>query len=69
MEVYNMSTIIFILFIIMACFVLYINYSWSKHCEKVNDAWAKCCIEINEKWADAYNSIVKEKENESNNRA
>ena len=61
-----MSTISFIiLFIIMACFVLYINYSWSKHCEKVNDAWAKCCIEINEKWADAYNSVIKEKENES----
>ena len=55
----------FILFIIMTCFALYINYSWSKHCEKVNDAWAKCCIEINEKWADAYNSIIKEKENES----
>ena len=55
----------FILFIIMTCYALYINYSWSKHCEKVNDAWAKCCIEINEKWADAYNSVIKEKENES----
>ena len=50
----------FILFIIMTCFALYINYSWSKHCEKVNDAWAKCCIEINEKWADAYNNVIKE---------
>ena len=58
----------FILFIIMTCYALYINYSWSKHCEKVNDAWAKCCIEINEKWADAYNSIIKEVNNESNNR-
>ena len=55
----------FILFIIMTCYALYINYSWSKHCEKVNDAWAKCCIEINEKWADAYNSVIKEKNNES----
>ena len=55
----------FILFIIMTCYALYINYSWSKHCEKVNDAWAKCCIEINEKWADVYNSIIKEKNNES----
>ena len=56
-----MSTISFIiLFIIMTCYTLYINYSWSKHCEKVNDAWAKCCIEINNKWADAYNSIIKE---------
>ena len=54
----------FILFIIMTCFALYINYSWSKHCEKVNDAWAKCCIEINEKWADAYNSIIKEDKND-----
>ena len=54
----------FILFIIMTCCVLYINYSWSKHCEKVNDAWAKCCIEINEKWADVYNSIIKEDKND-----
>ena len=52
-------TINFILFIIMTCYALYINYSWSKHCEKVNDAWAKCCIEINEKWADAYNKLYK----------
>ena len=58
----------FILFIIMTCYALYINYSWSKHCEKVNDAWAKCCIELNNKWADAYNSVIKEKKNESNNR-
>ena len=57
-------TISFILFIIMTCFALYINYSWSKHCEKINDAWAKYCIEMNKRWADAYNSIIKEKENE-----
>ena len=55
----------FILFIIMACFALYINYSWRKYCEKINDAWAKYCIEMNKKWADAYNSIIKEKNNES----
>lgn len=60
-----MSTISFIiLFIIMSCFALYINYSWSKHCDKINDAWAKYCIEMNKKWADVYNSIIKEKENE-----
>ena len=58
-------TISFILFIIMTCYALYINYSWSKHCEKVNDAWAKCCIELNNKWIDAYNSVIKEKDNES----
>ena len=55
----------FILFIIMTCYALYINYSWSKHCDKINDAWAKYCIEMNKRWADAYNSIIKEKENES----
>ena len=55
-----MSTINFIFCIIMTCYALYINYSWSKHCDKINDAWAKCCIEINNKWADAYNSIIKE---------
>ena len=61
-----MSTIIFIiLFIIMTCYALYINYSWSKHCDKVNDAWAKCSIELNNKWIDAYNRIIKEKNNES----
>ena len=60
-----MSTIIFIiLFIIMTCYALYINYSWSKHCDKINDAWAKCCIELNNKWIDACNSIIKEKKNE-----
>lgn len=58
------TKISFILFIIMTCFALYINYSWSKHCEKINDAWAKYCIEMNKKWADAYNSVIKEKENE-----
>ena len=55
----------FILFIIMTCYALYINYSWSKHCDKINDAWAKYCIEMNKRWADVYNSIIKEKENES----
>ena len=54
----------FIFCIIMTCFALYINYSWSKHCDKINDAWAKYCIEMNKKWADVYNSIIKEKENE-----
>ena len=57
-------TISFILFIIMTCFALYINYSWSKHCDKINDAWAKYCIEMNKRWSDAYNRIIKEKENE-----
>ena len=59
----NISFII--LFIIMTCYALYINYSWSKHCDKINDAWAKYCIEMNKKWVDAYNSIIKEKNNES----
>ena len=54
-----------ILFIIMTCCALYINYSWSKHCEKINDEWAKKYCELNNKWADAYNSVIKEKENES----
>ena len=56
----------FILFIIMTCFALYINYSWSKHCDKINDAWAKYCIEMNKRWADAYNSVIKEKERKNN---
>ena len=61
-----MSTIIFIiLFIIMTCYALYINYSWSKYCDKINDEWAKRYIELNNKWTDIYNSIIKEKENES----
>ena len=55
----------FIFCIIMTCYALYINYSWSKHCDKINDTWAKYCIEMNKRWADAYNSIIKEKENES----
>ena len=54
-----------ILFIIMTCYALYINYSWSKHCEKMNDEWSKRYIELNNKWTYAYNSIIKEKENES----
>ena len=57
-------TISFIFCIIMTCYALYINYSWSKHCDKINDAWAKYCIEMNKKWADVYNSIIKEKDNE-----
>ena len=58
------TNISFILFIIMTCFALYINYSWSKHCDKINDAWAKYCIEMNKRWADAYNSIIKEDKND-----
>ena len=60
------TKISFILFIIiMTCYTLYINYSWSKYCDKINDAWAKYCIEMNKRWADAYNSVIKEKNNES----
>ena len=55
----------FIFCIIMTCYALYINYSWSKHCEKINDEWAKKYCELNNKWADAYNSVIKEKNNES----
>ena len=58
------TTISFILFIIMTCYALYINYSWSKHCDKINDAWAKYCIEMNKRWADAYNSVIKEKKDD-----
>lgn len=61
-------TISFIFFIIMTCCSIYINYSWSKYCDKINDEWAKKYCELNNKWADAYNSVIKEKENESNNR-
>ena len=57
-------TISFIFCIIMTCYALYINYSWSKHCDKINDAWAKYCIEINKKWADVYNNIIKEDKND-----
>ena len=57
-------TINFIFFIIMTCYALYINYSWSKHCEKINDEWAKRYIELNNKWTDAYNSIIKEDKND-----
>ena len=48
----------------MTCYALYINYSWSKHCEKINEEWAKHYIELNNKWTDTYNSIIKEKEND-----
>ena len=58
-------TISFILFIIMNCYVLYINYSWSKYCDEINDEWAKRYIEMNNKWTDVYNSIIKENDNES----
>ena len=54
----------FIFCIIMTCYALYINYSWSKHCDKINDAWAKYCIEMNKRWADAYNRIIKEDKND-----
>ena len=54
-------TISFIFFIIMTCYALYINYSWSKHCEKINEEWVKHYIELNNKWADAYNNIIKER--------
>ena len=59
-----MKMINFILFIVMACYALYINYSWSKYCEEMNDKWAKHCNEINKNWADVYNRIIKEKEND-----
>ena len=56
-------TISFILFIIMTCYSLYINYSWSKYCDKINDEWAKRYIELNNKWTDVYNNIIKENKN------
>ena len=48
-----MIMINFILFIIMSCCALYINHSWSKYCEEIND-----------KWADICRSIIKEDNNE-----
>ena len=46
----------------MTCYALYINYSWSKYCDKINDEWAKKYCELNNKWADYYNSVIKEKD-------
>ena len=45
-------------------------WKWVKSIQKnrlyveINDEWAKRCIELNNKWANAYNSIIKEKEND-----
>ena len=61
------TTISFIFFIIMTGCSIYINYSWSKYCDEINDEWAKRYIELNNKWADAYNSVIKEKKKENNN--
>ena len=65
----------FILFIIMACYALYINHSWFKHCNKLNDRWAEhynevnkkweeLCNEVNKKWADFFYKIIEEEKND-----
>lgn len=49
----------FIFCIIMFCYASYINYSWYKDCNKLNDRWAERCHKLNDKWAEQYNELNK----------
>ena len=44
----GLGIIFFIGFIIMSGFSLYINWSWSKKYEELNDGWFKICQWIND---------------------
>ena len=30
----------------MTCFAFWINYSWYKHCNKINDDWSAICKKL-----------------------
>lgn len=48
----GLGIIFFIGFIIMSGFSLYINWSWSKKYEELNDGWFKICQWINDSYYD-----------------
>lgn len=50
-----------ILFIVMACYALYINYSWSKDYDEMNNIWAEYCNKLNDEWSDVYKKVMEEK--------
>lgn len=50
--------------VIALCYALYINYSWYKHCNEINDTWAERCKELEKKLVDAYKKDRKGKRNE-----
>ena len=53
-----MISIISIIFgIAISCFALYINYTWYKYCNKINDDWAEKYIELNEEWSKKYKKL------------
>lgn len=43
-------------------YALYINYSWCKHCNELNDRWAEHCNELNTRWSKLYRKAVFKKE-------
>ena len=49
----------------MACYALYINYSWYKQYNEMNDRWTEYCNKLNDKWADIYKKNMDEIENET----
>lgn len=51
----------------MTCFNFGINYSWYKHCNKVNDDWYKYCNKINDDWSTICKKLIGGEENESKN--
>lgn len=53
-----MSNLIF--FSIMCFYVIYINCSWQRHCDKMNDRWAEEYNKLNAKWSDICHKIIEE---------
>lgn len=48
----GLGIIFFIAFIIMSGFSLYINWSWSKKYEELNNSWFNICNWINNSYRD-----------------
>lgn len=42
-------------------YALYINKSWCKSSNELNDRWAVHCNELNERWAELYKEALQKK--------
>lgn len=56
----------FIFFIVMCSYAIYINCSWKRHCDKMNNEWAEEYGSLYKKYTSVYFKLMEEEKRRNN---
>lgn len=56
----------FIFFVVIVFYALYINCSWKKHCDEINDRWTEEYGSLYKKYTSVYFKLMEEKKRRNN---